>query len=718
MQDRLLFIGLVLLTFVLNSAAQAAEGEPAAADSPPTFLLQVPLPITGLVDSEAMARIERFLRTVPAAGPRGILVLEFRGTNDAAAKESQFERALALARFLASERLNRVKTVAYLPQTVTGHAVLPILACEQIIMQADAELGAAGITETTIDPTLRRGYSEIAERRRTIPTAVALGMLDRSLSVSRVQTPAGVRYVLADELKELQQQGMVTTVETVIREGELGQFSGRELRVKHGFISHLAEDRAAVAAALEIPRSAIDTQPQLGEGWKPIRVVIDGPIHPRQVTQIIRGVGDASRRGEANLVVIHLRSAGGNFAESLRLASFLALDLNPDQIRSVVYLDREARGDAALIALAANDLVAASGVIIGGPGAAAISPAEVTEALPMLQTIAKARQREWSLLASLLDPQREIFRYTHGQRNEDRFYNDEERGTLPDADEWQRGDALNCAAGIKADELQGTDWLRGMAAERSELARMYGWPEPVRELRPNWVLNLVEFLADPRIAGLLLFFAMATLMMEMSSPGIGAPGFISALCFLLYFWSQFLHGTAGILEILLFLFGVACIAIELFVIPGTGVFGLGGGALVIASIILASQTFFIPTNSYQLRQLPISLFMMLAALGGGAGALFVIRRFLPNTPFFNRLLLPPPEGATLTEMNRRESFADWAHLVGKRGVATTTLVPAGKARFGEELVDVLSEGELIERGTPVEVLEAQGSRVIVRAIGS
>ena len=65
--------------------------------------------------------------------------------------------------------------------------------------------------------------------------------------------------------------------------------------------------------------------------------------------------------------------------------------------------------------------------------------------------------------------------------------------------------------------------------------------------------------ADPRIAGLLLFVGWFALMIELSTPGVGVPGFISAVCFVLYFWSQFLHGTAGWLEILLFVTGVTFI---------------------------------------------------------------------------------------------------------------------------------------------------------------
>src|SRR5690606_27895382 len=94
----------------------------------------------------------------------------------------------------------------------------------------------------------------------------------------------------------------------------------------------------------------------------------------------------------------------------------------------------------------------------------------------------------------------------------------------------------------------------------------------------------------------------------------------------------------------------------------------------------------------------------------------LIRRFLPHTPVLNRMLLAPPSGAELEELSNRESLADFRHLMGQQGVASTPLMLSGKARFGEMLVDVMADGEAIDRGTPVVVVEVSGSRVVVRSV--
>ena len=131
-----------------------------------------------------------------------------------------------LARYLASDRLARVRTVAFLPVSVKGHAVLTVIACEEIIIDPDAVLGEAGIGEPYVDATVLRGYSEIAERRRTVPVAVVLGMLNKDLSVHRVQTLDGVRYVLGSELEELKRTTTVSSIESVVQEGDLAGITG------------------------------------------------------------------------------------------------------------------------------------------------------------------------------------------------------------------------------------------------------------------------------------------------------------------------------------------------------------------------------------------------------------------------------------------------------------------------------------------------------------
>jgi membrane-bound serine protease (ClpP class) len=53
-------------------------------------------------------------------------------------------------------------------------------------------------------------------------------------------------------------------------------------------------------------------------------------------------------------------------------------------------------------------------------------------------------------------------------------------------------------------------------------------------------------------------------------------------------------------------------------------------------------------------------------------------------------------------------------MTGLTGTATTKLRPGGSARIGGRLLDVVSDGDFIEAGTPVVVISAAGNRILVR----
>ncbi len=90
---------------------------------------------------------------------------------------------------------------------------------------------------------------------------------------------------------------------------------------------------------------------------------------------------------------------------------------------------------------------------------------------------------------------------------------------------------------------------------------------------------------------------------------------------------------------ILFVAGVSCVALEVFVLPGFGIFGLGGGAMILASLVLASQTFVLPRNAYQMAEFQNSLLVVAAAVVGIVVAVATINRWLPRAPMLR------PDGA-------------------------------------------------------------------------
>ena len=66
------------------------------------------------------------------------------------------------------------------------------------------------------------------------------------------------------------------------------------------------------------------------------------------------------------------------------------------------------------------------------------------------------------------------------------------------------------------------------------------------------------------------------------------------------------------------------------------------------------------------------------------------------------------------EEKDKEAVADWSHLKGMSGVTITRLNPSGKARVNGGVYDVISTGQMVDKGVVIEVVEAVANRVVVQ----
>jgi membrane-bound serine protease (ClpP class) len=159
-----------------------------------------------------------------------------------------------------------------------------------------------------------------------------------------------------------------------------------------------------------------------------------------------------------------------------------------------------------------------------------------------------------------------------------------------------------------------------------------------------------------------------------------------------------LMGTAGWLELGLAFLGIVLLLVEAFV-PGFGVFGFGGIGCMVASIFLA-----VPTPELATQ------YLMWTAVAF-TFTLFAILRALSRRGLGKALTLKQHHAPTYVPAR-----ADLSAMVGREGVALTTLRPAGTAQFGNDKVDVVTEGEFLKAGTPIKVMRVDGARVLVRSL--
>ena len=720
------FVVAMLLVIGMLMGVAFGQGE---GDTPPEregFLIRIPLPITGDADLQIQSTIEKVLERLPAvenAKDRPVLVLQFDTSSGSSGRGSQLERCIALARFLTSGALNRVQTVAYITGSETdgaatvplsGHALLVALACEQWAMSNEAAIGTVA-EEDTNDTLVLEAYRSVANKRLVLPEALVLGLLDRSRGIFRLELVDGtLQWGDQSSLLELEQSGKVAVAETLAEPGEDARFSS-DLLFRYQLIDQRVQDRRDLARRLNIRPESIEGDPSLGRDWNSVAIRLEGPVDQEQVSWILASLQKQLDQG-ANLVIVEINSLGGSFRDANRLAQRLAR-LDPLEVRTVAYIQGEAQGAAALVALACQHVVFETSAILGGTGQPELSEDERLSLVEIAPELASLVSRDEAVILALVDPTKALTRYRHAVTGELRFLTEEQRLQMKSPEAWLDAGEISVTEGLDSKTADDLRIARFVVKDAGELNALYQLSEPPERLVPTvayrGIKRFARFLASPWISWMLLFGAMMFFSTEMSSPGLGLPGFAAGFCFMLYFWSQFLDGNADWLEIMLFVLGILSLALEIFVVPGFGIFGVGGILMMLVSVVLAAQTFIWPTSREDFSQLPVSLSMVFALFLGVVVPMMLIPRYMHRLPILNRLMLNPAVDEEFAEVNARESITHLEYLTGKMGVAVTSLVPGGKVKFGDDVFSVVTDGRPIDRGENVVVREVRGNHVLV-----
>ncbi|MSR59206.1 MAG: hypothetical protein EXS05_16445 [Planctomycetaceae bacterium] len=704
------------------------------------------LSIGGTVDDAAYGRISRAalaLQTrVRQEQRRGVLVLEI------APGSSPFHQVQGLARFLATE-LGGLTTVAWVPETVTGNHVVLALACQEIVMHPEASLGDISLGKP-LDQDAQMFVLNLVSRRhnRKVGEALTLGMLDRQKEVLWVQLERGDKPNVTRETRIVSRAGyddlvkagaQIPDVKVIKEAGAPGVFSAERARGYDVLAMHTARAREEVGALYRLPREAMRENHTAGDAPRAVVIKVEAEITPMLEQFVVRQIDRAVGAG-FNLIIFEIDSPGGHLVSSLNLANAIAA-LHEHKVRTVAFIPDKAVSGAAIIALGCDEIYLTPQGTIGDAGPIEIRPGQVIERAPekvlsflreQLKTLAERKQRPPALAMAMADKDLKVYKVTNRDDGQVSYMTEND---IHEANgQWITGlqvpesgdDRLLFVDGRRAHDLH---LAEPPVKDFDELKSRLGIPQDANIMvsKRTWVDTLIFVLNSSGMTMLLIAIGILCIYFELHFPS-GLFGIMSCVCFGLFFWSHFLGGTAGWLEVVLFLLGAGCLAIEFFVLPGFGVFGVSGMILCLFSLIMASQTFIIPASTEDMREMAKSVGTLSGAIVGTLVLATLISRYLPSLPLFNEMILTPPGGdGNSFEPRLRPELAGMGSLnpvlerdrtlVGKPGTALTILRPAGKAQIGDEFVDVVSEGPFISIGRPIEVVAVSGNRVVVREIG-
>jgi membrane-bound serine protease (ClpP class) len=212
----------------------------------------------------------------------------------------------------------------------------------------------------------------------------------------------------------------------------------------------------------------------------------------------------------------------------------------------------------------------------------------------------------------------------------------------------------------------------------------------------------------------LLALGALGLYLEFKLQSFGLIGVAAVACLLLFFFGEYIAGLSGYEYALLFLVGVVLLAVEVFVLPGHLVCGMLGTVFILVAVVMAMVDQYpggpwlpaIPDLRRPLTHLGLAVALALFMIG-------IAAKLLPRTSAWDQLALKATSAGEITAPSDDLQPQD---LLGKEGVAISFLRPAGKAMFGGQLADVVTEGDLIPKDARVKVIKVEGNRVVVTKV--
>ncbi len=470
----------------------------------------------------------------------------------------------------------------------------------------------------------------------------------------------------------------------------------------------------------------------------------------------------------ANIIVLELDTPGGMVSSSVDIAKYLRNLSENRGIKTVAWVHDEAISGGTMIAMACDEIIMSRsstlgdcGVIILGPGGASTAQDPALDAkiesyvLSVFDSASARNGYDPLLCESFVRYEIEVWWVENTADGERRFVNTEDKekllrkptdtawtSALKDGGKpgrWQlvetyvdprdkaekklRQPIVSDSKLLTIDQSMATvlGFCKALVRNEAELKTYYQMPpdaELVR-LEQTWSEKLVSWLTSPMVRMFLIALIGMGAYAEFQTPGLGLPGLVAILGLLVFLGAPYLSGLANAWEIVAIFLGIALILVEVLLIPGFGVAGIGGLVLLIIGLLatfMHEEPGRMPIYWPELPQSFEGLKTGLVTLAGGLVVSLVgmvmLSRYLPQIPYLQNMVPANPTADAVAMDDPYDGLA----RVGDIGRCEGPLRPAGKARFGSLLVDVVSEGDMVEAGAEIEVIERRGNRVVVRKI--
>jgi len=425
------------------------------------------------------------------------------------------------------------------------------------------------------------------------------------------------------------------------------------------------------------------------------RVPINGTIDLGLPPFIKRTLEEAKTKN-ASAVIFDINTFGGRVDAATQIKdAILASD-----IETIAFINRRAISAGALISLSCEKIFMTGGALIGAATAVDMSGKKGSEKVisfmrEEMASTAEKRGRNKEIARGMVD---EDLSFTH-------LVIDGDSMLVNDIEGRKEGKLIS----LTTDQALKYQIADGTYETVSSIIDSLGYGSiELIETSENWSEKIVRFLTDPVVASLLTTFGFLGILFELQSPGWGIPGFVGLTCLILSLSASYIAELATMSDLIFTLAGLALIFLEMLVIPGFGVIGIGGIGLVLYGMYLLLLPD-VPVGDEIVGQ---AMDGFLIGLLGAMVGLFLLSKIMIKSKFWEQLTAPSSQ-----EKNKGYSNSQgWETLKGHSGITDTDLHPSGWIIINDKRIFVVSEGGYIEKGKKIEVLSVEGNRVTVREL--
>ena len=445
----------------------------------------------------------------------------------------------------------------------------------------------------------------------------------------------------------------------------------------------------------------------------------------------------------ATYLIYEISTYGGLVTAADDISKYFILDVGK-KAHTVAYVTTEAISAGAMISVSCQDIIMLENTTIGDCAPIIISPGAKLEGVERekqesfiraaFDRAAEANGYPQALLRAMVTMQIEVYRVKNLTTGEHEFF---ESVRLPkDANEYdldnkelivEKDKILTLIASSAFEYGIARAVVKDRAGVLEFLSKRDGvtFAGETNVLETMWSEEMVRWLNSPAVMGILVMVAMLGVYVELNTPGVGLPGLVAVICIAIIIGSKYFIGLANWVEVALFVIGVLLLMVELFVLPGFGIAGFAGIICVLAGLF--GMLIKNPPDRLPWPDSPENWqFLTDGILGMSLGFVgFVIlawslAKYLPKLEFLSGLTLMPALAKQGDEIEINLTVPPSSETisvkVGDMGEVISTLRPAGKATFGEAIVDCVAVAEFLDKGARIEIIEIHGNRVVVRAM--